>query len=107
MSLSDLFKNEMEKILIDDAFKLGTVISLNPFIVQFDDTSFYGDRLIINTRLKEYREPVKVITDDSVVSKTIVHPSKFSEGCTVACYGIEYNKACNSYQKYVVLEVVD
>ncbi|AGF56470.1 hypothetical protein B0P06_005261 [Clostridium saccharoperbutylacetonicum] len=113
-SFGDQFWEEIEKHRsknkIDEPFEIGKVISEDPLIIEIEGLPLYRNNLYINPSLLPWDEEVKAIT--TTVSEhnhqiiLIQHFSKLKIDSYVACYGIEYNDISKTYQKYVVLEVV-
>lgn len=109
----DLFWDEIEKHnkknAVDDAFEIGKVTSLDPLIVEIEGLPLYKSNLYINPYLLSWSEQVNITTsiNDNHTMATINHESRLKVGALVVCYGIEYNEVGKTYQKYVVMEVVE
>lgn len=114
-SFGDKFWDEIEKHRdknkIDDPFEIGKVISEDPLIIEIEGLPLYRGNLYINPYLLAWEEEVNAITttvaehNHQIIS--IQHFSKLKENVHVVCYGIDYDEVIKSYQKYVVLEVVE
>lgn len=114
-SFGDNFWDEIEshraKNKIDDPFEIGKVVSEDPLIIEIEGLPLYRDNLYINPHLLDWDE--KVYAQTTVVDlhsheiHSIHHYSKLKKDVHVACYGIDYNEVGKTYQKYVVLEVVE
>lgn len=111
----DIFWDEIEKHSkknqIDDPFGIGKVVSENPLIIEIEGLYLYKDNLYINPHLLAWDEEVhaKTTTVDLHSHEVFLihHYSKLKLGTHVACYGIDYNEVGKTYQKYVVMEVVE
>ena len=79
--------------------------------IKIDDLVLGESKLKINPYLKEWTEEVNAHTtttlDHSHSVLSITHPTKLKKGKQVFCYGFEYNEESKSYQRYVVLEVIE
>lgn len=114
-SFGDQFWDEIEKHRyknkIDGPFEIGMVVSENPLVIEIEGLPLYRENLYINHYLLAWDESVNIATstnnDHSHTIFTIHHDSKLKLGSSVSCYGIEYNEIGKTYQKYVVLEVVE
>lgn len=114
-SFGDKFWDEIEKHRdknkIDNPFEIGKVISEDPLIIEIEGLPLYRDNLYINPHLLAWEEEVKATTttvaEHNHQIMIIKHFSKLKVGVHVACYGIDYNDVGKSYQKYVVLEVIE
>ncbi len=104
---------QFQKNTIDDGFCMGTVINLEPLIIEVDGLKLYEKDLYINKYLLPWREYCGGLT--TVAGSPphqhgmiyIDHPSKFKIGYTVAMYGMEWNLDGKTYQKYCVLSVIN
>lgn len=103
-------KNNKET-LPEDAMYIGHIINEHPLQIKIDDLVLGESKLKINPYLKEWTEEVNAHTtttlDHSHSVLSITHPTKLKKGKQVFCYGFEYNEESKSYQRYVVLEVIE
>lgn len=109
----DEIESHRDKNKIDDPFGIGKVVSVDPLIIELDGLPLYKDNLYINKHLlpwREYCTGLTTVAGSPPHSHGLVyinHPSKLILESHVVLYGIDYNEDGKTYQKYVVLEVVE
>lgn len=116
-SFGDKFWDEIEKHRdknkIDTPFGIGRVTSVDPLIIELDGLPLYTKDLYINKHLlpwREYCTGLTTVGGSPAHTHGLVyinHPSKLILESYVCMYGIDYNEVGKTYQKYVVLEVVE
>lgn len=116
-SFGDKFWDEIEKHRdrnkIDHPFGIGIVVSEKPLIIELEGLPLYKNNLYINKHLLEWTEyctGLTTVAGSPAHSHGLVyinHPSKLTLGSHVCMYGLDYNDVGKTYQKYVVLEVVE
>ena len=107
----DYIDKNNKETLAEDAMFIGNIINIQPLQIKIDDLVLGESKLKINPYLKEWTEEVNAhTTEDSSHSHsilTITHPSKLKIGKQVFCYGYEYNEDSKSYQKYIILAIIE
>lgn len=102
---------QFQKNTIDDGFCIGRITNLEPFIVSLGDLPLYEDDLYIDKYLLPWREECTGLTTVANLHTHgivyIDHPSKLNIGDYVVLYGIEWNPAGKSYQRYCLLNVLN
>ena len=114
-TIADKFWDEIDNYTnensIPDAMDTGVIVSENPLRIKIDDLVLGESKLKINPYLKEWTEEVNAHTTENSSHShsilTITHPSKLKIGKQVFCYGYEYNEDSKSYQKYIILAIIE
>ena len=107
----DYIDKNNKETLAEDAMFIGNIINIQPLQIKIDDLVLGESKLKINPYLKEWTEEVNAHTTENSSHShsilTITHPSKLKIGKQVFCYGYEYNEDSKSYQKYIILAIIE
>ena len=107
----DYIDKNNKETLAEDAMFIGNIINIQPLQIKIDDLVLGESKLKINPYLKEWTEEVNAHTTENSLHShsisTITHPSKLKIGKQVFCYGYEYNEDSKSYQKYIILAIIE
>ncbi len=102
---------QQKKNTVDEPFEIGKVVSIDPLVIELEGLPLYRNNLYINPYLLAWDEEVNILTsvnNEHSHDITIIHHySKLKIGSNVACYGIDYDKQGETYQKYCVLGVIE
>ena len=107
----DYIDKNNKETFAEDAMFIGNIINIQPLQIKIDDLVLGESKLKINPYLKEWTEEVNAHTTENSLHShsilTITHPSKLKIGKQVFCYGYEYNEDSKSYQKYIMLAIIE
>ena len=109
--LLGVMNTQQKKNTADAPMEIGRVTNLNPLTIEVEGLPLYENNLYINKYLLAWDEEVNITTstndNHNHTITTIHHPSKLQVGYYVGLYGLEWNKEGKTYQKYLLLNVIN
>ena len=104
----DVLDTHFQDSMIEEPFEIGEITSLSPLTIVVKGLPLYESNLYMNKYLLAWDEMVTMTYSDKTTQTiTITHPSKLQVGYYVSLYGLEWDEAGKSYQKYNVINVIN
>jgi hypothetical protein len=103
----DVINSEQKDNTVDEPMEIGIVTNLSPLTIEVGGLPLYTSNLYINKYLLAWDENVTITYGDNTSQSVIHHPSKFQVGYYVGLYGLEWNEAGKTYQKYHVIDIIN
>lgn len=104
----DILNTHLEQNTIDAPMEIGKVTSISPLVIELGDLPLYESNIYMNKYLLAWDEEITVSNNDSTIQTvTIHHPSKLQINSYVGLYGLEWNEVGKTYQKYILINVIN